>query len=371
MAALGVSLFSSLRARADRPQRLSVWAGGELTLHPEFGGHGIVQVRWELEGLARGGRLVVDYNTDTLRVAIDHLRFGRFELGFIAGGEVFIAGLLTDYWRDGRNDGARAFRASWVSAGGSAKLDLAPTFLELALSARRWFFQRQGGTSALLSLPPEAWVGEWRLRYTRWTLAPDRSLWEAQRPFPRLLGFAFGVELGADLRSTARPWGARDASFSPPDLRNDPTTTVLSARQWLRAGVRLSRRLRLQIEEVALWMSGADDLDRARVGGMNPYVVPMAGAPWAGWLVGRLAAAQLSLHARLWRELEAGLLADGAVVDDTARTGSPLKPGALGGVGAFVDFRLRSWQVDVRAGYCPSVPNAFSIFASLGWGWSR
>ena len=364
MRLLALVILLANPAWGEAHHRVSLWVGSDLAASPSVEWHGIVLVRYELE-LPRA-RFVVDYNTDTLRVAVDRLRAGPFELGVIAGGEVFIAGLLTDYWRDGRMDPARGFRASWLDLGSFIKLSRAPSYLELATSVRRWFFARQGGTSPELILPPEAWVGEFRLRYTLWKLAPDRSLWEAQRPFPRLCGVAFGVELGADVRSDVRPWGAR--VLDPPDLRNDPSRLVLSARQWLRAGVRLGARLRLQLDEVALWMSGADDLDRARVGGLNPYVVPIAGQPWAGHLVSRLAAAQLSLHARVWRELELGLLADAAAVDDLER-GERARPGGLYGVGAFADFRLRGWQADLRGGWSP--PDGASIFASLGWGWSR
>ena len=324
-------------ARAERHYRLSLWGAAELTLRPQLDGHGIFLVRYELEGaLPRNGRLVVDYNSDTLRLGLNHFQFGRVELGAVAGGEALIAGLLTDYWRDGKNDSKRSFFASWVSAGTYVKIDIAPSYLELSVSARRWFFNR-GTASAALTLPPEAWVGEWRLRYTLWQLAPDPSLWEAQRPFPRVRGVAFGVELGPDERSAARPWGARDASFSPPDLRNSPKALVLSARQWLRAGARLSARVRIQFEELAVWMSGADDLDRVRLGGSNPYSVPLVGTPWPEYLASKLAAAQLTLHIMVWRELELGPLVDAAVVDDVARTGNPLKPGVLAGVGAFLD----------------------------------
>jgi hypothetical protein len=345
-------------AFAETHHRLALWAGSESSLSPETSWHGIGRLRYELSG-ARA-RFVLDFNSDTLRLSVEGLRFGRVELGAVAGGELFIAGLLGDYWKDGHDDVARGFRASWVAAGAWAKLDLAPSFLELSVSGRRWFFSKTDDTGARLILPPEAWVGEWRLRYTLWALAPDPSLWEAQRPFPRLRGVAFGVELSLDARSQTYRWGLDDP-------RNDPSSLVLGARQWLRAGARLTSRLRLQIEELAVWLSGADDLDRVRIGGLNPWTVPVAGQPWPSHLASKLASAQVSLHIRVWREFEVGALVDGVVLDDLHRNGS--SPGALFGVGAFVDFRLRGWQLDVRGGYSP--PAGTSLFASLGWGWAR
>jgi hypothetical protein len=361
-------LLLATNAFAELHHRLTLWGGSELTVSPEVAWHGIGRIRYELSGLPRGSRLVLDFNSDTLRVSWEALRFGRLELGAGVGGEVLIAGLLGDYWRDGHRESGRGFRASWAEAGAWAKLDFSPSFLELSVFGRRWFFGRQDGTSANLILPPEAWVGEWRLRYTLWSLAPDPSLWEAQRPFPRLRGVAFGLELSLDARSEVHPWGARDASFTPPDPRNDPSALILGARQWLRAGFVLFDRVRLQLEESALWMSGADDLVRARIGALNPWVVPVAGQPWAGHLADKLVSAQLSLHFRVWRELELGPLVDAVILDDIDRDGNH-RPGSLFGVGAFVDFRLRGWQVDVRAGY--SAPDGASLFASLGWGWYR
>jgi len=366
-------------ARADGlHHRLSLAGGGELYATPGFNGHGFFLVRYDLDGLPRESHLSVELNTDTLRVSYWGLRVGRFELGVAAAGEVLIAGILSDYYRNGVNDPGRGFWASYATAGGSAKLNLAPHFLELAAGARRWFFSRAGATNAALVLPPDAWVGEVRLRYTLWMLDPDRSLWEPQRLFPRLRGVALGVELGLDARSEVAPWGARDPSvFAPTDLRNDPSRAIFSARQWLRAGAKLHARLRLQIDESASWMWGADDLVRARIGGLNPYSIPLVGAPWADYLADDFAAADVSLHVRVAGEHEVGVLVDGVVLDDVYRTGGPTaRVGALAGIGAFADLRIGAWQLDVRGGWSPtvrvgSVAGGFTLFASAGWGWSR
>jgi hypothetical protein len=373
---LVMSLVASPVA-AELHHRVSLAGGGELSLSPGLNGHGFVLARYDLEGLPRAAHFSVELNTDTLRIVIDRLRFGRLELGFGAAGEVLIAGLLGDYYRDGRNDGTRGFDASYASVAAAAKLNLAPHFLELAVTARRWFFARAGATSPLFTLPPEAWVGELRLRYTFWRLADDVSLWQPQRLFPRLRGAAFGVELGLDERSDAQPWGARDQRFAPVDLRNDPAASIVMARQWLRAGVVLARRVRLQIDESASWMWGADDLVRLRVGGLNPYSVPLVGAPWAGYLAARVAAVQGSLHVRVRGEHEVGLLVDGVVLDDAERSGGVnARAALLAGVGAFADVRAGNWQFDVRGGWSPTlrpgtVAGGFSLFAALGWAWAR
>src|SRR5262249_3149336 len=152
---------------------------------------------------------------------------GRVEVGFAVTGEALLAGLLPDYYRDGKVDPARGFWASYAMASGYAKILRAPHYLELAAAVRKWFFNHQDFTSKNLLLPREAWVGEVRLRYTVWRVDPDPSLWQAHRLFPRVVGFAFGVETGFDVRSDARPWGANDPQFFvPADTRNQPSAGI-------------------------------------------------------------------------------------------------------------------------------------------------
>ncbi|HZS36508.1 MAG TPA: hypothetical protein VFF06_06770 [Polyangia bacterium] len=377
-AVLLAMVASAAPARAKIEHHLSLAAAAELWLRPEVGGHGVVIINYTMAGLPRGAHFVIDYNTDTLRLAYEKIRFadGRAEAGVQTKAEVLIAGLLTDYYRHGISDPKRGFYASYFSTGGYVKATENPHYLELAFDIKRWFFGRENATAPELILPPEMWVGELRARYTLWLLDPDPSLWEPHRLFPRVRGVAFGLEAGADIRSDSRAWGARDASvFAPADYRNDPSRVVVQARQWFYGGVQVHPRVRLQVAESALWMWNEDDLVRARVGGMNPYVVPLAGAPWASFLAGRLASADLSVHVRAWRELEVGAIADVVAIDDYDRTGVSPKAAVLFGAGAFGDFRYKAWQFDLRAGFSPSVSPtdhaAWSLFGAAGWGWSR
>jgi hypothetical protein len=348
--------------------RVGLALGGDVVLAPAPGGNGFGLLRWEMQGLPRRSRFMLELNTDTLRVGWDGIRVGRFELGVQAAGEVLIAGLLTNYYVDGRNDQRRGFYASYAALHGFAKLHVKPHYLELAVGGRRWFFSHASSTQPGLVLPPEAWVGEVRLRYTLWQVRPDRSLWEAQRLHARISGIAFGVELGLDERSDAAPWGA--------DPRNQPSRHGILVRQWMRAGVELGRRVRLQLDEIACWMWGEDDLNRQRVGGMNPYSVPLAGAPWAGYLAGKLAALHASLHVRVRHEHELGVIADAVVLEDADRLGPLGRPDVLAGVGVFADVRVKSWQIDLRAGWSPTLTpgsplGGFGVFASAGYSFQR
>jgi hypothetical protein len=339
--------------------RVGIAAGGDVVLAPGVGGNGFALLRWELFGLPRRGRFMLDFNSDTLRLQLDG-RFGRIETGVQAAGEVFIAGLLTSHYRDGKNDPSRGFYASYAALAAWAKLHARPHYLELAAGGRRWFFSATDSTRADLTLPPEAWVGEIRLRYTLWRIDPDPSLWEAHRLHARVRGFAFGVEVGIDARSHASRWGA------PDDPRNDPSQQTVMIKQWARAGIDLGRRVRLQLDEFACFMWGEDDLNRVRVGGMNPYSVPLAGAPWAGYLAGKLASLHASLHIRVKDRHELGLILDGVALEDSDRLGPLGRPGLLAGIGLFADLRIKTWQLDLRTGYSPTLPHGFGVFLSAG-----
>ena len=361
---------------AKKPQRLALAFGGDLSLAPSPGGFGFALLDFDLGGLPRQSHLHLQFNSDTLTVGIDRVRYTpSVEGGFELRGEGLFAGLLQNYVVDGRSHNDRAFFASYASASTWVKVLNKPHYVELAVTGRRWFFNRiPNGTSPFLVLPADTFVAELRFRYTLWRLKPDKSLWEPHRLFPRLDGVAFGVEVGLDVREHTEPWGALDAAnFSPPDLRNAPSKAPRIVKQWAKVGTHLGRKLRLQLEEQVVLMWGEDDLSRVRVGGLNPYVVPVGGMPWAGVLAGRVAAVRLSLHGlvllRGEHSVELGPLVDAAVVDDVDRIGAgAMRPGALVGVGAFVDARLGPWQVDARVGYSPTIssPGGVDVLVSVG-----
>lgn len=366
-----------LSVPAGAAGKISVVGAGGAWLHPELGGHGIGLVAYERPDTGRRGAvLTVELNTDTLRLRLDGLRpTPGLEAGAQLAGEALYAGLLPDYYREGRRDPARGFWASYVEGSGWLKQIQGQHVLELRIALRGWFFNRGDllgvETAPALELPPTTAALEPRLSYTYWRLGGDID--QRHRLFPRVRGLALGLEVGLEARSDTRAWGARDpAVFDPPDPRNDPLPVAFVARQWLRAGLPLAPRLRTQLTQHALFGSGLDDLNRARVGGMNPYVVPLAGAPWAAFLAGRLLAAEWSLHVKVHGEQEVGLLADVAWIDDADRTGRS-GDGVHGGLGLFADLRLGAYQIDVRAGWSPTLraissAGSFGLFLALGYG---
>lgn len=375
--ALALALTSAAPAEAELTHKVALLGGGELWLTPETGGHGFALAAYDLGGLPHGSQFGAEINTETLRLRYHHLNFfdGMLELGFFGAFEIYFSGLLPDYYRLGARDPARGFSASYGQLQMSAKVNLPGRHtIEALLGVRKWFFTGIGDTDPALTLPPEAWVFEPRLRYTLWRVEQDAAFSERHRMFPRVRGLAFGLEVAVDVRTETAPWGARAGAFSPRDTRNDPDRTSVLVQQWLLAGIQLHERVRTQVRESTGWGSGTDDLNRVRLGGMNPYVVPLAGAPWAAFLSDGYLAGQWSWHVKVAGESEVGALVDVVWLEDEARTGSSAG-GTQVGVGLFGDLRFGAFQVDLRLGWCPTLDwqgdgGQLAAFAALGWLWS-
>ena len=342
-------------AQAPAPERwqVALGAGADVWYAPTSGTNGFLLLDARRRNVA-GGTLHLLYNTDTLQAGLEDIRLadGKLSLSIVARGEALMAGLLFAYYARGDRQSENGFFASYAELRPSLKWHVAPRHsLELALGVRKWFFGRQGGTSDTLVLPPDAFVFEPRVSYTYWGVRAPSAEWEAHRFFPRIAGIAFGVTVGLDVRSDTRAWGADTGAGLDP--RNDPGAVIVTGRQWLYAGVALGTRVRLQLEEHASYGHGEDDLTRNRVGGMTPYVIPIAGLPWAALLSERLIAAQLGLHVALGeaKAHEVGLAVSGGVFNDVRRTGDLDSYGGAGGLMAFADMRFGRFQLHARLGW--------------------
>ncbi|MBN2525536.1 MAG: hypothetical protein JXR76_04020 [Deltaproteobacteria bacterium] len=374
--ALGLLILVFSQGGHSTTKTVTVLGGGEVWLYPENGGHGIVLAALDVGELPRSAKLSLSFNTDTLRIRYDNLSFadGVFQLGFMGTGEAVFSGLLPDYYRLGKLDETRGFNAHYVMLGGYFKLNLPKRqSLTLEYGARKWFFSEGKKTADAFVLPEQAWVFEPRLRYTFWRLGGGKG--GRQRLFRRASGIAFGVEGGVDLRNTHQRWGAFDAgAFETPDTRNNPKKLALMGYQWLQWGWQFHSRVRVQFKEAAALGSGMDDLNRYRIGGMTPYVIPISGAQWAAFLSENLVSAQTSIHFLIFGETEIGMVADGVYFDDEWRTGRS-SAGFQMGVGAFYDMAFGPNQLDVRAGWSPTMDwqsdaGQFSVFVSYGRNWS-
>ena len=352
----------------------AAFVGHEQWLSPEIGGHGWVLLDARGRGLTRGGGdLHFFLNTETLQAGVENLPMGTPRLQWSAAlrAEGAYAGLLPDYYTQGTMRPGSGFWASYAYAFTSLKwLPGGAHSVEFVGAARLWLFARiEGSTHPDLQMPPDAAVFEPRLRYTYWNLSSPGEEWQSQVAYPRVRGLAVGLELGADVRDNAQAWGAVRGID---DGRNHPGRVILMARQWLRAGAQIGPRVRVQLEESASWGDGEDDLTRPRAGGMNPYVVPIPGMPWASLLSERLLAAQASVHVRpsLRYPHEVGVAVAGGAFNDVRRIGALDTFGGAGGVAAFTDLRFGRWQVYARAGWAFPVAwlpgTHVSVLAGLG-----
>lgn len=369
-------LLCALPARADRFSSALAFEGWGDENIP---GHGVALLAWDTKELWRGMRLGVVYNTDTVRFSMYGLRTGKVELAAQLTNQFGLTGLLTDYYQNGNSVEGRGFVAHQVAFDLAAKAEIAErTYFELVMGVQRFIAdesERDGiATAESFELPDNPMLVRPRLRYTWWNLAHDRAWSDRHRFFPRLRGLAVGGELGIDLRSNNTPWGARDPqTLERLDTRNRPDKAAFATKLWLKGGWQFSGWGRVQTDGVASLGVGQDDLNRDRLGGSNPYVVPLPGAPWASWISSRYASDLVSLHFKASDGLEIGPMAGLLLVTDPDRVDALDEVALLWGAGLLVDWRIDpSWQVDLRGGYSPSVSDradraAWNVWISTGW----
>lgn len=351
-----ITVACCLPARAEPEHwRAAAIGGGELHFAPgldQLTGHGWVGFDSLGEGLVGSGDLHLFYNTTKLHAGIERLAFADGKLAFFAflEGEALISQLLVDYFQQGERIKERGFNASYVLLHG--KLQWYPgkhQTLELILQGRRWWFAERSSTSSSYLLPADTWVFEPRIGYNYWNIESPSEEWEAHRVFPRIEGLAVGLVGGLDVRTDTRSWGLDDG-------RNEPGAVLYNIEQWLRAGWQLAPIVRLQLEQWGNYGWAQDDISRRRIGGVNPYVIPVPGLPWPGLISERLLAGQLSVHLKAKDSSmhEFGVLVGGGAFNDVYRVGALGSYGGAGGLGLFGDLRFGErgrYQLDLRASW--------------------
>lgn len=345
-------LWSSVGQAAPESWHAAALGGGELNVTPELSGHGWASFDSVGEGIVAGGNLRLFYNTTKLHAGIERLSFADGKLAFFGfvEGEAVISQLLNDYFQQGQRIREFGFKASYVLV--DTKLQWYPgshQTLEIIASARHWWFAPRDSTSSTYQLPPNTWVFEPRIGYNYWGIDVPAYEWEAHRVFPRIDGVAVGITGGLDLRSDVRVWGLDDG-------RNDPGKVIYTVSQWLRAGWPLGPLVRLQLDEWGNYGWAQDDITRRRIGGVNPYVIPVPGLPWTGLISERLLAAQLGLHLKAKEDSqhEFGILVGGGAFNDVTRVGDLSTYGGAGGLSLHGDLRFGPtgrYQVNVRVSW--------------------
>ena len=276
----------------------------------------------------RRGPFSVELFTDTLELKWSpESEHGRFWIA--ARGEAYAAGLLISPWTNGAPDRARALSARYVGLdGGWMRYLPASLYAGVHASVREYTFSARESTR--IAVPDATTLGTVDVVLGRYS--PDAHVW---------------LRAGFDARPDVfAPHVSGEALWHPAAAR--PLAPIFE----LRAG----------------WARSQDFLTLTRVGGLNPYVVPVAGAGWAEWWVENYLAARAGL---LWQgeHAQAGVVIDVAAFDSDIKAGTALVAGAHG----------RRWFIDAALGYAPAIlrqpdvsRTSLWILAGASWdGFSR
>lgn len=302
---LGLALLVAgvASARADEWEWRAA-AGAQI----DSSSHGVVDLG------ARKGPLSIQLLTDTLDVRYaPESAAGKWWLG--ARGEALVAGIMLAPWSDGAPDPARGRYASYsgVDAGWARYLPRS-LYVGLAASARLYIY---GATSE-----------------TRIALPGPTTLLTAETFIGR-----YTPELHVSARAGA-------------DLYGGTLSPHVAAELIYRPQMALAPRLELRVG----WARDQAEVARTRVGGENPYVVPLAGAGWGEWWAERYAASRIGFS---WR---GSFLELGAVVDAAA-----LDQGIVTGVAALGRGWWRRWFAEASLGYAPWIQRGPGVSRVSGW----
>lgn len=315
-------IFGETSARAESPSiRSAPW---ELRI---AGGGEVSETRFGIFDLGlRKGPLSIQLFTDTLdvRYAPERSR-GRWWIA--ARAETFAAGLMISPWTDGAPDPSRALTAAYLGAeGGGVAYLPGGLYVGGQAMARLYLFFGQPATTIEVPGPTPVFTVDAVLgHYT-----PASHVW---------VRGGFDVELGPvqphiALEATVRP----DWAFAP------------------------------RVEVRGAWARNQDFITRTRLGGLNPYVVPLAGAGWAEFWV------ESYLALRAGPSLRIPLPRRGRL------TGSPhtLELSAVGdvagfdgrieaGFGLLTRWRYARYSLDASLGYAPWLRRREGIPALAGF----
>ncbi len=290
------------------------WMGGaEINASP----FGIVDIGW------RSGPWSVQLLTDTLDLR--HVReLTRGRAWGAARVELGAAGLLIGPWTDGAPDPTAAMTAGYAGVEGGWQ-----RYLDHGLYAGFEGFAR-----------------------TYWFGAREQTgaVAEAQR-------LAMGQVVCGLWRESAQVRLAAGAHLDP------PTDTPLSPHLTLQGRYQPTGAVAPRLEVYAGIAEGQSALSTTRLGGLNPYVVPLAGAGWAEWWVEDYAAARLG-PALSGERGSLSAVADAAVFDGQSAVG----------FGLLTTLNIKALTLDTDLGYAPWIPRQedvgrWSVLVLLGRDW--
>lgn len=269
----------------------------------------------------RKGPLSIQILTDTLDVRLaPDVKSGRWWVGLRV--EAFAAGLMISPWTNGAPDPTRAWYSGYAGADGGYIRYLSGGFYTGIQASTRLYFFWAGQD---VQVPPPGPTPLFTVEALFGHYTPISHIW---------------ARAGVDAELT----------FASPHLAVEATVRP----DWVFAP---------RIEVRAAWARDQDFLMRTRLGGLNPYVVPLAGAGWAEFWVESFVALRLgpSVRARVQRRgvhtLEASVLADIAGFEGRFR----------GGFGLLLAWRFQRWFVEASGGYAPFIDRQEGITRLAGF----
>lgn len=307
------------------PWELSFEAGGQIDPQP-FG---------VANATLRRGPLTLRLITDTLEAELgEGTGGGRWWVKARVQG--FASQLLVGPWRDGGPDPESALVSPHVGAEVGYVHHLPAHFYLGASAFARWFWFFAGRDNP--------------------GPAPDPTFWVSPTA---MVGWWRGPELRAALQ------GGIDVSeglSSQDPFRNDGDVYVAPKIAFEGVFVPAEGIVVPRVELRAGWAREQGRLVRTRLGGLNPYVVPLAGAGWAEFLVQEYAVLRAGPNVR-W-DLGGGVTGHVALVADLAAfDGQQELAFALLSHTGFA----RGWFVDATVGWAPFIDRASGVLRASGW----
>ena len=270
----------------------------------------------------RSGRWSALYNTDALSVRYQR-DSDRGKAWLQAKGHGGVAGMFPFAWTDGALDPSRSLFAFTGGIEGGAQRYLGHGWYTGGMArAEVWAFA--ANTDTTLDVPSPRPVFTTRLGGGYWS-------------------DAVSLDVGGGVLLDGTEWVPQaDGVFrAHPEREFEPFIE-------LRVGV----------------SANATEISKARLGGLNPYVVPLAGAGWAEFRVANYAAARIGPAARIGR-VYAAAFADLATFDGQAAYG----------VGATAAYTGGPWTMSMTGGVAPGLQRqqgeAIAGFATLEHAWRR
>lgn len=315
------ALWIFLCGAAQPSLEYKVLAGGEISEAP----HGVFNL-----GI-KYGDFIAEVHTDTLDLRWNkELGYGRLWVG--GRFATFAAELFIAPWKEGSYAPERAVRAMYGELN-SGYVHYLPNhfYAGVQQETRRYVFAAKGEAVRAEDIPADTWRMKSSLFVGYWTE-------------PLKVRLQAGIDYLTRAQENLAPWVQAELLYHPNTWLFTPFTE-------LRAGLLVSES------------GSSSPIIRFRVGGMNPYVVPLAGLSWAESWAQYYAASRVGMEYQV-QSFGASVFADYAyLAQEHGLTEQSV------GLGGAMWYMLGAWRVDLAAGYAPVANRAAEAAVPPISGW--